>query len=307
MTQPRACVATLTYRRPEGLRAIVQALRPQLADVPRSRLLIVDNDLVPSAKEAFQEVVGDDPRITYVHEPRPGIAAARNRALDEAGDDDLLVFIDDDEVPSEQWLRSLLHAWRATGAAAVVGPVVSVFGEQSDPWIADGAFFTRLRHRTGTSLTTAATNNLLLDLHQLAPFGLRFDEGFSTSGGSDTVFTRQLVAAGGRMVWCDEALVFDMVPPERASREWVRSRALRLGNSDSRAAVYLAPSGRRWSARLRATRRGALRLVAGGCRISLGVLLGSSLHRARGTRMMMRGLGMLRGAWGSFVDEYARS
>jgi glycosyltransferase involved in cell wall biosynthesis len=294
----------LTYRRPEGLADAVGMLRAQLDLVPGARLLVVDNDEQPSAASAVAEAAGGDIRVRYVHEPTPGIAAARNQALAEAGPEAVVVFIDDDEQPSEKWLPTLVACWEETGAAAVVGPVVSRFDGAVDPWIEAGGFFRRLRHPTGTVVTTAATNNLLLDMSRVGD--LRFDLGFGLSGGSDTVFTRSLSAAGGKIVWCDEAAVHDLVPADRATREWVRARAARIGNSDSRVQVYLAPAGRRPIARVRASARGLVRVFGGSARLLLGGLTGSPAHQARGTRTLLRGLGMLRGAWGSYVTEYAR-
>ncbi|MFE6509834.1 glycosyltransferase family 2 protein [Nocardioides sp. NPDC057767] len=303
MTRP-VWVCMLTYRRPEGLAEAIGMLRAQLDLVPGARLLVVDNDEQPSASSAVAEAAAGDVRVRYVHEPTPGIAAARNRALEEVGPEAVVVFIDDDEQPSEKWLPTLLACWEETCAAAVVGPVVSHFDGPLDPWIEAGGFFRRLRHPTGTVVTTAATNNLLLDMTQVGE--LRFDLGFGLSGGSDTVFTRTLSAGGGRIVWCDEAPVYDLVPADRATRGWVRARASRIGNSDSRVQVHLAPSRRRPSARLRATARGLVRVLGGFTRLVLGRLTGSQPHHARGTRTLLRGLGMLRGAWGSHVSEYAR-
>lgn len=300
-------VAMLTYRRPENLEASVRALREQLDQVPGSRLLVVDNDQQPSAAEVMGRLSAGDARVRYLHEPRPGIAAARNRALDET-ETDLLVFIDDDERPSSQWLRSLIGAWETYRSTAVAGPVLSRLAEPVDPWITAGGYFERLRHRTGTTVQTAATNNLLLDMGQVRALRLRFDEGFGLSGGSDTVFTRQLVARGGRIIWCDEAPVYDVVPDDRATRAWVKARARRIGNSDARAAVHLASRRRdRVVARFVSTFRGTIRVTAGGLRVVYGKLRGSTAAEARGTRTMLRGMGMLRGAWGSYIYEYRRS
>ncbi|MEU4454555.1 glycosyltransferase family 2 protein [Nocardioides sp. NPDC023903] len=303
MAQP-VWVCMLTYRRPEGLAEAIGMLRAQLDLVPGSRLLVVDNDEQPSAASAVTEAAGGDVRVRYVHEPTPGIAAARNRSLDEAGPEAIVVFIDDDEQPSEKWLSTLLACWEETGAAAVVGPVVSRFPDELDPWIVAGSFV-RPRHATGTLVTTAATNNLLLDMAQVGM--LRFDLGFGISGGSDTVFTRALSGAGGRIVWCDEATVYDLVPASRATREWLCARFSRVGNSDSRVRVYLAPSGRRGIVRAQETARGVARVALGGLRLLGGQLTGSVAHQARGTRLVYRGVGMVRGAWGSHINEYLRT
>jgi len=299
-------VAMLTYRRPHDLPLAIEQVLEQLDQVEGSALLVVDNDTSPSASATVREIAARDGRVRYAHEPAPGIAAARNRAMAECGPEDLLVFIDDDERPSEAWLATLVAAWQRYRAAAVVGPVISTFTTEPEPWISAGGYFRRLRHPTGTVVRTAATNNLLLDLAEVRALGLAFDEAFSLTGGSDTVFTRQLTAHGRRMVWCDEALVYDAVPPERATRGWVRARASRMGNADARARVYLAPAGRRATARLAGTARGAIRVLAGGTRATYGRVAGSLHHQARGTRTLLRGLGMVRGSWGHVVHEYAR-
>ncbi|MDQ4109665.1 MAG: glycosyltransferase [Actinomycetota bacterium] len=303
MTKP-VWVCMLTYRRPEGLAEAIGMLRTQLDLVPDARLLVVDNDEQPSASASVAEAAGDDVRVVYVHEPTPGIAAARNRALSEAGPEAVVVFIDDDEQPSEKWLSTLFGCWQETRAAAVAGPVVSRFSGEPDPWIIAGGYFKRPRHTTGTIVTTAATNNLLLDMAQIG--SLRFDLGFGLSGGSDTVFTRALSDAGGRIVWCDEATVYDLVPASRATREWARARSSRVGNSDSRTRVHLAPRGRRSITRVQATARGIVRVGWGCLRLLAGHVTKSVAHQARGTRFVVRGVGMVRGAWGSHISEYLR-
>lgn len=223
----RVVVAMLTYKRPDDLAAAVPALLAQAGSVPDDvRLLVVDNDPDGSAR-AFVEASGAD----YLHEPRPGIAAARNAAITATDDADVLVFIDDDERPVDRWLELLLATYRETGAPCVVGPVVSEFAVQPDAWVRAGRFFDRRRLPTGTPVTVAATNNLLLDVVTLRRTGVRFDEAFGLSGGSDTLFSRTLVARGVRMVWCDEAVVVDVVPADRSTRAWVLHRARRSGNS----------------------------------------------------------------------------
>lgn len=297
-SRPDLVVAMLTYRRPDDLALAVPAF---LAELPAdAQLLVVDND--PDGSAAGVE--DTDPRVRYVHEPRPGIAAARNRALDEAAGAQLLIFVDDDERPVPGWLSHLLATHAATGAG-VVGPVVSEYAHEPDPWLAAGRFFDRRRLATGTPVTTAATNNLLLDLAAVAD--LRFDEAFGISGGSDTLFTRTLTGRGHRLVWCAEAVVVDAVPAERLTRAWVLRRARRLGNSAVRVNLVLAGSApRRAVVRAAWLARGAGRIIVGGARHLLGRLTGDLGHDARGLRTVERGRGMVGGALGSVVYEYHR-
>lgn len=304
---PSVVVVMLTYLRTAGLVENVDAVLASMREVEEVQvsLLVVDND--PEASAMALAHRWHDHDVRFVHEPRPGIAAARNRALDEVEDGDLLVFIDDDERPEPGWLRSLVTTWEETEPAAVVGAVVSVFPREPEAWIREGGFFQRRRLETGTEVAMAATNNLLLDVDQVRSAGLRFDSGFSVIGGSDSVFTSQIRRAGGRIVWCDEAVVLDVVPESRLNREWVLRRAFRLGNSTSRVGLALEDGlAGRTARRLQLTGRGLIRVFGGGGRIVFGVVMRSVGHRARGARTLARGLGMTGGAWGYGYEEYRR-
>lgn len=303
----KVTVGVLTYKRPIDLKAILPLL---LAQARRASaivdILVVDNDPAGGAAEMVLGMA--DIRLRYVHEPTPGISAGRNRALDEAADSDFLVYIDDDERPSDNWLELLLETYlRENRPVGVVGPVVSRYEQEVDAWIKDGRFFERRRHDTGTEVMVAATNNLLLDLRQVQNSGIRFDERFSLTGGSDTLFTRQLVRSGGRLVWCDEAHVVDVVPASRLTREWVMQRAFRSANSWSRSSIALAHSpARLLGTRLQLTGKGIVRVVGGRLLDLCGAASRSQQYRARGQRAAARGAGMLKGAWGHVYAEYAR-
>jgi len=127
--------------------------------------------------------------LRYVIEERPGVAAVRNRALDETGGRDLLVFIDDDEEPEPGWLAALVGLWASTGCQAVAGPVIPAYEVEPEAWVRQGEFFVRRTWPTGTVRPVAASNCLLLDLGFVRRAGLRFDEAFGATGGEDTLFT----------------------------------------------------------------------------------------------------------------------
>jgi len=299
-------VAVCTYKRPERVAELLPQLLSQVRELEgiESRVLIVDNDPAGSARDRIAaEIAGgavDDARgsecVHVVVEAAPGLSAARNRALDEAADRDLLVFIDDDELPGEGWLAKLVAVYRSTGAVGVTGPVESVFEKQPDPWVASAPVFRRARRPTGTPVRSAATNNLLLDMAVVRRLGLGFDPRFAFTGGEDTFFTRSLVARAGEMVWCDEAVVSEIVPAERATREWVLTRARR--NAETWAWVRLLDvSGwRRARRRAEFTARGAAlwlvgsarALTARGAGAARQALRAQHEHRAAGGRGILR-------------------
>lgn len=302
---PAVTVITLTYKRPADLAQALPALLSAIADHPGTELLVVDNDEVPSARLVMDQFGNE--RLRYVHEPTPGIAAARNRGLDETLNSDAVIFIDDDETPGPEWLTLLLEARSKYAAEAIAGPVLSEFEGPLDPWIVAGRYFERLRHPSGTVVEVAATNNLLLDRAFVSAHELRFDEGFGLSGGSDSVFTRQLRRAGGRIVWCDEAIVTDRVPAARATRKWVIKRAFRMGNTEARARIYTAVGIAGGAGeRLRAVGNGLARMGVGAAEVLRGTLTRSLPVRSRGVRTTLRGAGMFLAAVGYSYFEYRR-
>ena len=299
-------VAVLTYLRPDDLLEALSAVQEQVdgREGPTS-VLVIDNDPEGSAMHLQERFPVD--RVRFVHEATPGISAARNRALDEAGDADVLVFIDDDERPEPGWLRHMVETWQRTGATAVAGPVISVFGSEPDPWVTASGHFARPRFPTGTDLVAAGTGNLLLDLRRVHGLGLRFDPRFAATGGGDTLFTRQIRRAGDRLVSCDEAVVHDVVRPSRLTRRWLVRRWYRSASNWSRVALELEVSPMaRGARRVVLTGQGLGRVATGVARFLAGVVTASVARRATGARRVVRGLGMTAGAWGLSYNEYKR-
>ena len=96
---------------------------------------MIDNDPEGSAADAVG-AAGPVAASATCTSRGPGISAARNRALDEAADADLLVFIDDDELPSPTagWPRC--SAPGSAGAAPRSSDrCPRVRRTRSDPWV----------------------------------------------------------------------------------------------------------------------------------------------------------------------------
>lgn len=311
---PTVVVAVVTYGRPRELARLLAALEPVATRAvhahaaARVDVLVVDNDPDRSARTVASAAGA---RVTWVHEPEAGVAAARNRALDGGHGHDLLAFIDDDETPADsEWLTRLLACRRDLHAHVVAGPVVTVVEGELDPWLEAGEFFAR-GHRVGLStgavIERAATNNLLLDMGFVREAGVRFDPRFGRSGGEDSLFTSQLHAAGARMVWCAEAIVHDHLLEERQSRAHALARMRGMASTGVRVRIVLAPDrGHRVRARARASLVGVLRVVSGAARAAAGAVGRSTRLNAKGRRDMMRGIGGLEGAAGRAHVQYGQ-
>lgn len=310
-------IAVLTYLRNGEVAELLPQLAEEIARLPadvvpglESRVTVVDNDPLGGARETVERLIAAHPVVRYLHEPTPGIAAARNRALDDAATDGLVLFIDDDERPTAPWLSAMLSTWAEHRPAAVGGPVVASLAEDIDPWIVEGGFFDRQfrsAFRTGQTVDLAPTGNLLLDMARVNAHGLRFDTTLGLAGGEDTLFTRQLVGAGERIVWCAEAEVLDKVPAERLTRRWLVRRVFMVSNASTHASLRLAGGARRRLAvRLRYLGTGGARMAIGAGRLIGGTLTRNRRARARGTSVMARGAGAASAAVGLRYEEYSR-
>jgi glycosyltransferase involved in cell wall biosynthesis len=309
MPSPRLTVAVLTFRRPEQLDAALDAVAARVyecAGRADAEILVVDNDPAGSARAVAER--GRVVPVRYVVESTPGIAAARNRALDESADRRLLVFIDDDEIAQPGWLGALLDTWEKTQADAVQGRLVTELPDGADPYIVAGGFFDRPVRATGTELPAAATFNLLLDLDTVRRLGLRFDADLGLSGGEDSIFTSLLVRGGGRIVACAESIAVDPLAPERATVAWVRGRAFAQGTVLQNTRLRLAASPvRRLVARLTGIGGGLTRILSGLLRAAAGLATRDLARRARGERVALRGLGVLARSVGYRHRTYRRA
>lgn len=306
-------VAIPTFKRPERLVQTLQLVGEQLAPLIEARqagavsILVIDNDPAESARSVVaDEYAGVATR--YVAEATPGIPAVRNRALDESADVDLLSFIDDDEVPLEGWISSLLVTWSNSGRpAAVMGRVVSLFDPDADPWVLESGLFRRPQRPTGTEISVAATGNLLLDLNQVRSSGVRFDQRIGLGGGSDTLFSMGLKKTGARLVWCNESVTEDTVEPERQTRPWALKRSFSHGNVSVLVQLRLeSRPARRLLIRAKGIAGGAARVVAGYARHLFGRATRSIRHDAQGLRLAYRGAGMISASVGQTYSAYSR-
>ena len=329
MTTTRsATIAVLTYRRPDTLARLVDRLDELLAHGAPDRpagweieLLVVDNDPDGAAAEQVRRSAARTaPRtaapngaggvaVRYVHEPRPGIAAARARALACVQDRDVVAFVDDDEDPRTGWLAALLDTWERTGAAAVAGRIVPEYPEAIDPWLVNGEFFVRRDLPTGTRIEAAPAGNLLVDVRQADDLGVAFSPELGLRGGEDTLFTRQLHHAGGTLVFCRESIVTDPVPADRATLRWVAARIWGHGSNEADMRVRVVDAGGLQEAciRTRIAAGGVVRVGCGLLRALDGTVRRDTPYQAKGVRTVLRGAGMVAGAFGRPYAEYARA
>lgn len=223
-------VCICTYKRPGFLKRLLDELRDQDTDgLFTYSVVVADNDALQSAKEVVSNfAVTSDIPIRYCTEPAQNIPMARNKAI-ENSTGDFVAFIDDDEFPTKRWLLTLFNACQNYGVDGVIGPVRRHFDENPPKWLVKGGFYERPTYPTGLVIDweKGRTNNVLVDKRVFSLAAQPFRPEFRT--GEDQDFFRRMIEKGCVFIWCDEAVVYEVVPPIRWKRTIILRRALLRG------------------------------------------------------------------------------
>jgi succinoglycan biosynthesis protein ExoM len=194
-------------------------------------IIVVDNDRALSAEPIVAAFGKCSPiEVKYLMEPRQNIALARNKALSSARGE-FVAFIDDDEFPSQHWLRTLFIECEKRRVDGVLGPVKPWYQVQPPRWVVDGGFYDRPSYPTGMVIdgTKGRTGNVLLRTAIVDGELIPFRPAFRT--GEDQDFFRRMITKGCVFTWCHEALAYEWVPPIRWKRMFLLRRALLRGTT----------------------------------------------------------------------------
>ena len=203
-------VCVCTYKRPQMLQRLLDDLSVQeTGGAFEFSIVVMDNDPSRSAE-------------------------ADNLRFEELAAGDFIAFIDDDEFPDRRWLLELFRTCNVDGVHGVLGPVLRHFDETPPQWVIKGNFERRPRHATGfvVDWREGRTGNVLLKRSVFEPGEPPFDTNFHRGG--DVDFFRRMTAKGRVFIWCDEAVVYEVVPPARWTRSFMLKRALLRGTIASR-------------------------------------------------------------------------
>ncbi len=223
-------VCICTYKRLHLLKRLLEKLSTQETGGHFTYSIVVaDNDSLRTAEGAVSDFAAMSPlSVTYCFEPRQNICLARNKAI-ETSTGDFIAFIDDDEFPAQGWLLSLFQSAADDTVQGVLGPVERHFDEQPPKWVIKGNFYDRPSHPTGFVIDwrEGRTGNVLLKRRVLPVGEPAFDPQYHRGG--DTEFFRRMIERGHLFIWCNEAVVYETVPPIRWTRSFMLKRALLRG------------------------------------------------------------------------------
>lgn len=202
--------AFCTYNRADRLDALVAAMRAQACPLPFDILAVNNNSGDHTEAELQRLAALPGATLRHVTETKQGIVPARNRAIAESLDRDILVFIDDDELPEPGLLTAACDALMREGARCVGGAVRVDFSPHVRPrWLGKEllGFLAEVDHGDQPLWLTDDsrllwTANIAYDMSLFRDDpDLRFDRrynriGADVGGGEDAAMFRTLVSRG---------------------------------------------------------------------------------------------------------------
>jgi glycosyltransferase involved in cell wall biosynthesis len=233
MPNLRITVAVITYNRSRFLRETLAGLVRQDYPADRWELLVIDNNSTDDTRDVVASFMASTPTPRHVLELRQGLDHGRNRAIDEA-QGDVVVLVDDDILMEPTWLGQLVAPFssdRAHAIGVVGGEVVPVFPDGIPPWLEGAHWPLGFRLDSGPLPLDQAPMgaNFAFPKWVFTRFG-KFDthldrKGGKLFGGGDSEMIRRVRAVGLDAWFVPGAKVLHQIPASRLTLAYATRHA----------------------------------------------------------------------------------
>jgi GT2 family glycosyltransferase len=233
MSTPRVTVAVLTYNRSGLLREALAGMVVQNYPAGAWELIVVDNNSTDDTRGTVSSFASAATAPRLVIETRQGLDHGRNRAVDEARGD-VIVLADDDIIVGPDWLAQMVAPFSSDGAqriGVVGGEVVPVFPDGVPAWLERAHRPLGFRRDPGPLPPDQAPMgaNFAFPKWAFERFG-KFDtsldrQGERLFGGGDSEMIRRIRAAGLEAWFVPGARALHQMPADRLTLRYAMRHA----------------------------------------------------------------------------------
>lgn len=198
-------VVVPTYRRGRLVARTIEALGVVEPPEGGFEVVVVDDGSGPDDAREVERAVERLPLGRLLRQPNRGPAAARNTGV-KASSSPLVAFLDDDCVPTAEWLKELTAPF-AAGDATLGATGGRVLPAPPQNWVARFCAVTEYSSGVQAEFVNAATANACYRRSVLEELD-GFDERFTLPGGDDPDLSERTRAAGYRLEFVPGAIVY---------------------------------------------------------------------------------------------------
>jgi succinoglycan biosynthesis protein ExoM len=243
---PRVLIAVCTHKRPIMLEACLSSLLGQETDYSFSHsIAVIDNDPAMSARDtvSIMALATRETIVHYLHEPKRGIARARNHALAFARKNGYthLAFIDDDEIASPTWIKNLMHP-DYLDTPILGGRKIMTYGPEIPEW-ARPKYNPKPPFGEGAFVGKVATSNMRIG-PQLINCPITFDEAIGLGGGEDSDFVMRARKLNFKVQHTNRAITHETAHPQRMTIRGQANRTFWYAASNLR--LDMRHKGSKW-------------------------------------------------------------
>ena len=248
---PLVSVVIPTLNRCKALSYLLDSIAKQTIEPNLFEVIAVDNGSVDSTIDVLDSFVKIMPNIRYYHDPSPGLHVGRHKGLKEAKTD-ILVYVDDDSLPTPSWLEGVLDSFIDERVVLVGGKVLPKFEAPPPFWLQD---MWKDNHPEGKVLGYLSIMDFRDQIKEIDPhyvFGCNFairksilleaggfhpdgmpDKLIRFRGDGETYVSNFIQKMGYKALYNPKASVFHCIPKERMTVKYFCKRAFNQGISDS--------------------------------------------------------------------------
>ena len=248
----RFSIVIPTLNRSDSLRATIDSLLGSKFSPHEYEILIVDNGSTDNTRQVAETAIESNMgrQIRYYYEPVPGLLSARHKgALESKGE--ILVYVDDDIEADQYWLEAISEALEDPEVKLVGGKSLPKYESAPPDWL-DAFWYRDGDLRQCFYLSLLDYGDKISEIDPLYVWGLNFAirretlfelEGFNPEcvpktlqryqGDGDTGLAWKVKAAGYKIIYQPQALVYHIVPTQRLTIDYFVERMFSAGVSDS--------------------------------------------------------------------------
>ncbi|MCE4557830.1 glycosyltransferase family 2 protein [Roseateles cellulosilyticus] len=240
-TLPSCSIVIASYNRADMLAQTLDSLHAHLAaldSLQQVQVVLIDNNSPDSTPQVMADWAARFSQCVHQREMKQGLSHARNAGL-QAATGDIVVFLDDDVDLDAGWLPALLAPFGDVQVAAVGGKVLAYGASELPDWLPREygylvSVFDPFDSARETDKVMGANFALRASaVRQVGAFDPALGrKGNKLLGGEEVDLFNRIRAAGGRVWYTPEAVVFHKIA-NKLRKEYIVDYAYWLGVSEA--------------------------------------------------------------------------